>query len=210
MKSNEETEINGQGPKIQREDIEQLFQQLDQLTSQDILVISGSIPSTLPDTMYEQILERVQPIGCKVVVDATNALLMKVLKYHPFLIKPNNFELGEIFGVSLKTRDEVIPYAKKLQELGAQNILVSMAGQGAVLLDEKGKVHQSRAPKGEVINSVGAGDSMVAGFISGYLESNQDTEVAFMKGICSGSASAFSENLATKEEVFPLMETMKD
>ena len=210
MKSNEETEINGQGPKIQREDIEQLFQQLDQLTSQDILVISGSIPSTLPDTMYEQILERVQPIGCKVVVDATNALLMKVLKYHPFLIKPNNFELGEIFGVSLKTRDEVIPYAKKLQELGAQNILVSMAGQGAVLLDEKGKVYQSRAPKGEVINSVGAGDSMVAGFISGYLESNQDTEVAFMKGICSGSASAFSENLATKEEVFALMETMKD
>lgn len=210
MKSNEETEINGQGPKIQREDIEKLFKQLDQLTNQDILVISGSIPNTLPDTMYEQILERVQPIGCKVVVDATNTLLMKVLKYHPFLIKPNNFELGEIFGVSLTTRDEVIPYAKKLQELGAQNILVSMAGQGAVLLDEKGEVHQSWAPKGEVINSVGAGDSMVAGFLSGYLESNQDTQYAFMKGICCGSASAFSENLATKEEVFALMDTMKD
>ena len=210
MKSNEETEINGQGPKIQHEDIEKLFKQLDQLTNQDILVISGSIPNTLPDTMYEQILERVQPIGCKVVVDATNTLLMKVLKYHPFLIKPNNFELGEIFGVTLTTRDEVIPYAKKLQELGAQNILVSMAGQGAVLLDEKGEVHQSRAPKGEVINSVGAGDSMVAGFLSGYLESNQDTQYAFMKGICCGSASAFSENLATKEEVFALMDTMKD
>lgn len=210
MKSNEETEINGQGPKIKREDIEKLFKQLDQLTNQDILVISGSIPNTLPDTMYEQILERVQPIGCKVVVDATNTLLMKVLKYHPFLIKPNNFELGEIFGVTLTTRDEVIPYAKKLQELGAQNILVSMAGQGAVLLDEKGEVHQSRAPKGKVINSVGAGDSMVAGFLSGYLESNQDTQYAFMKGICCGSASAFSENLATKEEVFALMDTMKD
>ena len=209
MKSNEETEINGQGPNIQKENIEELFTQLEAMKKEDILVISGSIPGTLPDTMYEQILQRVQHIGCKVVVDATNTLLMKVLPYHPFLIKPNNIELGEIFGVELSTQEEVLPYAHKLQELGARNILVSMAGKGAVLLDENGKEHRSLAPKGTVINSVGAGDSMVAGFISGCIESDYDYSHAFIKGVCSGSASAFSENLCTKEEVLALMETMK-
>lgn len=209
MKSNEETEINGQGPNIQKNDIDQLFTKLDELTSEDILVISGSIPSSLPDTMYEQILQRVQNKACRVIVDATNTLLIKVLKYHPFLIKPNNLELGEIFHVSLHTREDVIPYAYKLQEMGARNILVSMAGQGAILLDETGNIYQSQAPKGNVINSVGAGDSMVAGFISGYLETNGDYQHAFMKGLCSGSASAFSENLATKQEVLDLMDQMK-
>ncbi len=210
MKSNEETEINGQGPNIQKNDIDQLFTKLDELTSEDILVISGSIPSSLPDTMYEQILQRVQNKACRVIVDATNTLLIKVLKYHPFLIKPNNLELGEIFHVSLHTREDVIPYAYKLQEMGARNILVSMAGQGAILLDETGNIYQSQAPKGNVINSVGAGDSMVAGFISGYLETNGDYQHAFMKGLCSGSASAFSENLATKQEVLDLMDQMKE
>lgn len=209
MKSDEETEINGMGPAIQQEDIEKLFDQLKVLTDQDILVISGSIPSTLPDTMYEQIIEYVQPNHCKVVVDATNTLLMKVLRYHPFLIKPNNIELGEIFDVTLNTQEEVIPYAHKLQELGARNILVSMAGKGAILLDESGKEYRLPAPRGNVINSVGAGDSMVAGFISGCIESNYDYEYAFLKGVCSGSASAFSENLCTKEEVEALMKTMK-
>lgn len=209
MKSDEETEINGMGPAIQQEDIEKLFDQLKVLTDQDVLVISGSIPNTLPDTMYEQIIEYVQPNHCKVVVDATNTLLMKVLRYHPFLIKPNNIELGEIFDVTLNTQEEVIPYAHKLQELGARNILVSMAGQGAVLLDENGKEYRLPAPKGNVINSVGAGDSMVAGFISGCIESNYDYEYAFLKGVCSGSASAFSENLCTKEEVEALMNIMK-
>lgn len=210
MKSNEETEINGQGPNIQKHDIDQLFTKLDELTSEDILVISGSIPSSLSDTMYEQILQRVQNKACRVIVDATNTLLIKVLKYHPFLIKPNNLELGEIFHVSLHTREDVIPYAYKLQEMGARNILVSMAGQGAILLDETGNIYQSQAPKGNVINSVGAGDSMVAGFISGYLETNGDYQHAFMKGLCSGSASAFSENLATKQEVLDLMDQMKE
>lgn len=210
MKSNEETEINGQGPNIQKNDIDQLFTKLDELTSEDILVISGSIPSSLPDTMYEQILQRVQNKACRVIVDATNTLLIKVLKYHPFLIKPNNLELGEIFHVSLHTREDVIPYAYKLQDMGARNILVSMAGQGAILLDETGNIYQSQAPKGNVINSVGAGDSMVAGFISGYLETNGDYQHAFMKGLCSGSASAFSENLATKQEVLDLMDQMKE
>lgn len=209
MKSDEETEINGMGPAIQQEDIDKLFDQLKVLTDQDVLVISGSIPKTLPDTMYEQIIEYVQPNHCKVVVDATNTLLMKVLRYHPFLIKPNNIELGEIFGVTLNTPEEVIPYAHKLQELGARNILVSMAGQGAVLLDENGKEYRLPAPKGNVINSVGAGDSMVAGFISGCIESDYDYEYAFLKGVCSGSASAFSENLCTKEEVEALMKIMK-
>lgn len=209
MKSDEETEINGMGPAIQQEDIEKLFDQLKVLTDQDILVISGSIPSTLPDTMYEQIIEYVQPNHCKVVVDATNTLLMKVLRYHPFLIKPNNIELGEIFDVTLNTQEEVIPYAHKLQELGARNILVSMAGKGAILLDESGKEYRLPAPRGNVINSVGAGDSMVAGFISGCIKSNYDYEYAFLKGVCSGSASAFSENLCTKEEVEALMKTMK-
>lgn len=209
MKSDEETEINGMGPAIQQEDIDKLFDQLKVLTDQDVLVISGSIPNTLPDTMYEQIIEYVQPNHCKVVVDATNTLLMKVLRYHPFLIKPNNIELGEIFDVTLNTQEEVIPYAHKLQELGARNILVSMAGQGAVLLDENGKEYRLPAPKGNVINSVGAGDSMVAGFISGCIESDYDYEYAFLKGVCSGSASAFSENLCTKEEVEALMNIMK-
>ena len=188
MKSDEETEINGMGPDIQPEDIQELFNQLDDLTEKDILVISGSIPSTLPDTMYEQIMERVQKKKIKVVVDATNNLLLKVLKYKPFLIKPNNHELGEIFNVELNTRDEVIPYAKKLQEMGAQNVLISMA-------------------KGEVVNSVGAGDSMVAGFLAGYLETN-DYDKAFINGLCCGSASAFQVGLATKEDVENVKKTL--
>ena len=209
MRSDEETEINGMGPDIQPEDIQELFNQLDDLTEKDILVISGSIPSTLPDTMYEQIMERVQKKKIKVVVDATNNLLLKVLKYKPFLIKPNNHELGEIFNVELNTRDEVIPYAKKLQEMGAQNVLISMAGQGAVLVSDNNEVIQSKAPKGEVVNSVGAGDSMVAGFLAGYLETT-DYDKAFINGLCCGSASAFQVGLATKEDVENIKKTLSE
>lgn len=197
------------GPDIQPEDIQELFNQLDDLTEKDILVISGSIPSTLPDTMYEQIMERVQKKKIKVVVDATNNLLLKVLKYKPFLIKPNNHELGEIFNVELNTRDEVIPYAKKLQEMGAQNVLISMAGQGAVLVSDNNEVIQSKAPKGEVVNSVGAGDSMVAGFLAGYLETT-DYDKAFINGLCCGSASAFQVGLATKEDVENIKKTLSE
>lgn len=207
MKSDEETEINGQGPNIQENDIKKLYAQLDNLTEEDILVISGSIPNTLPDDMYERIMKRFEGKNIKIVVDATKNLIMNVLPYHPFLVKPNNIELGELFGVELKTQEEVIPYAKKLQELGARNVLISMAGEGAVFIDEANHVHQSPAPKGTVVNSVGAGDSMVAGFLSGYLETN-DYHYAFRKGICSGSASAFSENLCTKEEVEALLTTL--
>ena len=209
MKSGVETEINGQGPKITPENIEELFVILEELTKEDILVISGSVPKTLPGDMYERIMERLKDKGVRIVVDAEKDLLTRVLPYHPFLIKPNNHELSEIFGVSLKTRENIIPYARKMKEKGAVNVLVSMAGEGAVLLDEDGKQHMSEAPEGTLVNSVGAGDSMVAGFLAGYLETG-DYETAFRMGLCTGSASAFSEELATREEVETLMEQTFD
>ena len=207
MRSNEETEINGQGPKISDQNIEELYAILDKLREEDILVISGSVPNTLPDDMYERILQRLKHKNMRIVVDATRDLLVKSLPYHPFLIKPNNKELGEIFDVTLKKREEVVPYAKKMQEMGARNVLVSMAGEGAVLVSEKGEVFMSEAPKGELVNSIGAGDSMVAGFISGYLKTG-DYHQAFLKGLCTGSASAFSMELATEEEVDKLMQIL--
>ncbi|MBQ6376758.1 MAG: 1-phosphofructokinase [Lachnospiraceae bacterium] len=207
MKSNEETEINGQGPDIQPEDIEELYKKLDVLKEGDLLVISGSVPNTLPGDMYERIMTRLEGRGIDIVVDAEKDLLVNVLKYHPFLIKPNNHELGAIYGVELKKQDEVIPYAKKLQEQGARNVLISMAGEGAVFISEKGDIVKSPAPKGTVVNSVGAGDSMVAGFLTGYLETG-DYETAFKMGLCTGSASAFSPDLATRPEVEALLATI--
>ena len=201
----EETEINGQGPVIQSENIVQLYQKLDNLTAEDILVLAGSIPNTMPSSIYMDILQYVSGKGVKVAVDATGELLKKVLPYQPFLVKPNHYELGELFSVELKTKSDVIFYAKKLKEQGAINVLVSMAGDGAVLVDEDGVVHEAKAPKGIVKNSVGAGDSMVAGFLAGYLE-KKNYEDAFLMGLCTGSASAFSEELARKEEVMELLE----
>lgn len=209
MKSDAETEINGQGPVITKEDLNELYHSLDSIKDGDILVISGSIPNFLPDDIYERIMQKESGKKVKIIVDATNNLLRKVLKYHPFLIKPNHHELGELFNVTLTTQEEVIPYAKKLQQMGAINVLVSMAEKGAVFIDEHGEVHRRNAPKGTVINSVGAGDSMVAGFISGYLESDKNYDHAFTKGICCGSASAFSENLAIKSEVEALLQNIK-
>ena len=200
VKHGDETEINGQGPVITEEAINELFAKLATLTKEDILVLAGSIPNTLPEDIYEKILARLESKGIRVVVDATKDLLLNVLKYHPFLIKPNNHELGEIFGVELKDRQSVIPYGKKLQKMGAVNVLISMAGEGAVLIAENGDVYEEPAPKGKLINGVGAGDSMVAGFMAGYME-KQDYEYAFHMGIAAGSASAFSENLATREEI---------
>lgn len=204
VRSDEESEINGMGPAISDKDIKKLYEQLELLKDGDILVLAGSIPSVMPETMYSDIMDRLSGKNLKIVVDATKDLLVNVLKYHPFLIKPNNHELGEIYGVSLKTRDEVIPYARKMQQEGAKNVLISMAGEGAVLLTEDGQVYQSEAPKGVVQNSVGAGDSMVAGFVAGYLAS-EDYEQAFYTGVCTGSASAFSEGMATKEAVQALL-----
>lgn len=205
INAGEETEINGQGPVITEEAQQSLFEQLDALKKEDILVLAGSIPNTLPSDIYERILEHLQGRGIHFVVDATKELLLKVLKYHPFLIKPNNHELGEMFGVTLKTRDEIVTYAKKLQEMGAENVLVSMAGDGAILLTEDGLIYKAKPPKGKVLNSVGAGDSMVAGFLTGYLNTGE-YEKAFRLGVVTGSATAFQYWLATKEDIVALME----
>lgn len=193
-------EINGMGPDIPQGKVQELMAELEKLQQGDIVVLAGSIPSTLPDTIYKEMMRHLQSKRIRFVVDATKDLLMQVLEHKPFLIKPNNHELGEIFGVALTTREQVVPYAKQLQEKGAQNVLVSMAGEGAVLVDADGIVHMSEAPKGTVINAVGAGDSMVAGFLAGWMES-QNYEKAFRMGLATGSASAFSEQLATKQEV---------
>lgn len=200
LKSIDGTEINGMGPEISADKVQELMEKLDTLKEGDVLFLAGSIPSSMPDDMYEKIMKRLDGRGVMIVVDATRDLLVNVLKYHPFLVKPNNHELGEIFGVELKTRQDVIPYGKKLQEKGARNVLISMAGEGAVLVAEDGQVFEKPAPKGILVNGVGAGDSMVAGFVAGWME-KKDYEYAFHMGISAGSASAFSENLATKEEI---------
>lgn len=200
LKSVDGTEINGQGPKISPREVEHLMWQLGQLRDGDILFLSGSIPASVPDDIYGDIMAELQGRDIQVAVDATKELLLKVLKYHPILIKPNHHELGEIFGVSLKPGEEVIPYGRKLQEMGARNVLISMAGAGAVLMAEDGAVYMAPAPEGELKNGVGAGDSMVAGFMAGWME-RKDYRHAFHMGIAAGSASAFSENLATGEEI---------
>lgn len=208
LKSIDGTEINGQGPKIPREAVDALMTQLDRLGADDTLVLAGSIPASMPDDIYQKIMERLDGRNVRIVVDATKDLLLNVLGHHPFLIKPNNHELGDIFGVKLSEREEVVPYAKKLQEKGAVNVLVSMAGKGAVLLTEDGSVYAAEAPKGTLKNGVGAGDSMVAGFLAGYGESG-DYEHAFRMGLAAGSASAFSEQLATKDEIEKVYKTCK-
>ena len=209
LRAQKETEINGQGPAIASADIKKLYEKLDSLQDGDILVLAGSIPDTMPESMYMDIMEHLQYKKLNIVVDATKDLLMNVLAYHPFLIKPNNHELGEIFHETITEKDDVVKYAKKLQEKGARNVLVSMAGDGAVLVTEDGQEFRSEAPKGKVVNSVGAGDSMVAGFVYGYLQ-NHNYADAFRYGICTGSASAFSEELATKAEVEALIEKNKN
>ena len=198
VKSNEESEINGMGPVIHDDELQKMYEKLDELQDGDVLILAGSIPATLPSDVYEKIMERLQEKDIRIVVDATKDLLLNVLKYHPFLIKPNNHELGEMFGVVLKTNDEIVEYAKKLQEKGARNVLVSMAGDGAILITEDGQNIKMGTPKGKVVNSVGAGDSMVAGFVAGYLRGGSYEE-ALKSGTAAGSATAFSEGLASLE-----------
>lgn len=200
IKSDKETEINAAGPVIDDNSMSALMKKLNALTDGDILVLAGSIPSSLPDSLYSDIMQMLSDRNIMIAVDATGELLLNVLPYKPFLVKPNNHELGEIFNVTLKSRDEVVPYAKKLQKKGARNILVSMAGKGAVLVTENGEVLMSKAPEGKVKNSVGAGDSMVAGFLAGWCE-RHDYAHAFKMGLSSGSASAFSDMLASKNEI---------
>lgn len=207
IKSGEETELNGQGPEIPEDKLRQLFDQLEQVQDGDTIILAGSIPASLPADVYEQILRHLSGKQVRAVVDATRDLLVNVLKYKPFLIKPNNFELGEIFGVPLKDDvDEIVRYAGKLQEMGARNVLVSMAGDGAVLLDENGGVHACGVCKGTVKNSVGAGDSMVAGFVAGC--ETGDYDYALKLGTATGGATAFSEGLAKKELIAELLQQL--
>lgn len=205
VKAKEETEINGQGPVITEPAIEELFRKLDALEKGDVLVLAGSIPNTLPEDIYEKIMERQQGKGVRIAVDATKDLLVNVLKYSPFLIKPNNHELGEIFRKELKSDEEIVGHAKKLQEMGAENVLVSMAGDGAILVTEEGKTYKKLPPKGRVVNSVGAGDSMVAGFVAGYLNTG-DYVKALELGTAAGSATAFVSWLASRGEIVEKLE----
>lgn len=207
IKAEQETEINGQGPAISMEQVEKLFEKLDRLEKGDCLVLAGTIPASLPSDIYEQIMDRLKDKKIHIVVDATKDLLLNVLKYHPFLIKPNNHELGEMFGVVLKTDEEIVEYAKKLQERGARNVLISMAGDGAILLTETKEVYKMGVPKGTVVNSVGAGDSMVAGFVASYFKEH-DYLKALKFGTATGSATAFSEGLATMDKVEKLLKTL--
>ena len=206
IKSEKETELNGQGPDIDGKALDELFAKLDRLTKGDTLVLAGSIPASLPADIYERILEKLNGRNIRVVVDATKDLLLNVLKYKPFLIKPNNFGLGEIFDTEMKTTEDIVKYAGKLQEMGAVNVLVSMAGDGAVLLDEYGKTHICGVCKGKVKNSVGAGDSMVAGFIAGCEKG--DYEYALKLGTASGGATAFSDGLAEKKTIDELIKQL--
>ena len=208
VKSEEETEINGQGPKISEEELNQFYKVIDKLVDGDILILSGSIPSCLDERLYESIMKKVEDRDIKVIVDATKNLLLNVLKYKPFLIKPNNHELAEMFNVELNITEDVVFYARKLKEMGAQNVLISMGKDGALLVTENDEVFASSVAKGEVVNSVGAGDSMVAGFIAGYLKSNSYEE-ALRLGAASGGATAFSSDLATREFIDKLVDEIK-
>lgn len=207
FKNIESTEINGAGPYINAEEVQALMTRLDILKPGDMLVLAGSIPGSLPDDMYRKIIQKMQSKDVMTVVDATGDLLLKVLEYHPFLIKPNVQELEELFGAEMKNKQDVLTCARRLQEMGAQNVLISMGGDGALLCSTDGEILEAVAPKGAVVNTVGAGDSMVAGFLAEWFNSG-DYERAFYMGIAAGSASAFSDELATKDEIMALYEAM--
>lgn len=204
IKAGEETEINCQGPHIDETELERLLQKIDRIANGDTLVLAGSIPNTMPDDVYERMLERIRHKDVKIVVDATKKLLLNSLKYKPFLIKPNRQELSEIFDVEVKTEDDIVKYAKELQEMGARNVLISLGGEGAMLIDENGEKHKAGVLKEKVINTVGSGDSMVAGFIAGY-ELNQSYPYALKLGSVCGNATAFLSGLATKEKIDELL-----
>ena len=208
MKADVESEINGGGPDISNEALEELYLKLNALKSGDILVLAGSIPKTLPVDIYERIMKKYGDRGVKFIVDTTGESLLKVLNYKPFLIKPNHHELAELFNVKINSQQEIVEYGKKLQEMGAENVLISMAGDGAILIKSNGEAIYSEVPKGVLKNSVGAGDSMVAGFIAGFIK-EEKLEDGFIMGVATGSASAFSEGLATKDKVEELLAELK-
>lgn len=204
IKAGEETEINCQGPHIDDSELERLLQKIDRIANGDTLVIAGSIPNTMPDDVYERMLERISRKDVKIVVDATKQLLVNSLKYKPFLIKPNRQELSEIFGTEVKTEDDIEKYAKELQKMGAKNVLISLGGEGAMLIDENGEKHKAGVLKEKVINTVGSGDSMVAGFVAGY-EKEHSYPYALKLGSVCGNATAFLSGLATREKIDELL-----
>ena len=200
IKAGEETEINGQGPHITDADLERLMEKLNHIQNGDTLILAGSIPNTLPDDVYERMLERLKDRDIRIVVDATKKLLVNSLKYKPFLIKPNRQEISEIFDVEVETEEDTEKYARKLLEMGAQNVLISLGGEGAMLIDEYGNKHKIGVLKEKVINTVGSGDSMVAGFVAGY-EKEKSYSYALKLGSACGNATAFLPGLATKEKI---------
>ena len=202
LKADEETELNGKGPAIDQQALDALFAKIEALADGDTLILAGSIPGSLPQDIYRQMIERLSGKDVRIIVDAAGELLRQILQLHPFLIKPNHIELGELFGTELHTEEEITAHAAKLQAMGARNVLVSMAGDGALLLDETGQVHRCGVCRGEVINSVGAGDSMLAGFVAGLLSGDYDT--ALRLGTAAGGATAFSSGLAKR----PLIDTL--
>lgn len=204
IKSDEELDINAQGPDIDNEDIDALFDKLKKLQKGDCLVLAGSIPKSMPDDIYERILKQLDNNNIDIVADATGDLLLNVLKYKPFMIKPNHHELGDFFSTEIKSIDDIEYYSKKLQDMGAKNVLVSRGKNGAALLDENGKLHTIGNVPGKIKSSVGCGDSMVAGFLAGWAE-KQDYSYALKKGAACGNATAFSQTLATKEEIDKMM-----
>ena len=204
ISSNEETALNGNGPEITEEDIKKLLEKIEKIKKEDMVILAGNIPRCINNDIYEIICKTLEKNNVTFVVDATKELLMNVLKYKPFLIKPNKEELEETFKEKIETKEDIVEHAKKLQKMGAQNVLISLGGEGAILITVENKEYFLNAPKGKVLNTVGAGDSMVAGFIAGY-EQNGDFEQAFKMGIATGSASSFSMNLATAEEVTNLL-----
>lgn len=207
IKADTELDVNASGPDISEDDIKDLMDKLDDIGEDDYLVLAGSIPSTLPDDIYERILSRLQSRGVNFIVDATGDLLKKALPYKPFLVKPNHHELGDLFGVETKTEEDIVKYARKVQEMGARNVLVSRAKDGATLIDENSNVTTFANVEGELVNSVGCGDSMVAGFVAGYI-SKKDYAYALKLGAACGNATAFSEELATADEIKKVFEIM--
>ena len=204
LKSEFETELNGQGPEVTQEAIDEFLKQMEWLKAGDYLVISGSTPALINDDILKSLMGR----GVNVTVDATKGLLLKALPYHPFLIKPNKRELEEFFDVTLYNKKDIIEYAEKLKDRGARNVLVSLGADGAVLLAEDGQLYERKAPEGKVINSVGSGDSMVAGFIAGYMK-HADYDEALKLGVAAGSACAFLDGLASKEAIMDIFEQME-
>lgn len=207
IKADTELDVNASGPDISEDDIKDLMDKLDDIGKDDYLVLAGSIPSTLPDDIYERILSRLQSRGVNFIVDATGDLLKKALPYNPFLVKPNHHELGDLFGVETKTEEDIVKYARKVQEMGARNVLVSRAKDGATLIDENSNVTTFANVEGELVNSVGCGDSMVAGFLAGYIN-KKDYAYALKLGAACGNATAFSEELATADEIKKVFEIM--